>query len=274
MATDKDLSGIIVRINEAYVEGEKTMRKALSHYRECGKWLAECQAVVPRGEWMKWVESNCKFSPQTAANYIRIAAEWDQISGAKNLHTALCELATPREPVAKVSPVPEVTPHVAHNSGEHEWYTPDTYLDAARIVLGSIDLDPASSDIAQERVRAGVYYTKENDGLSQEWRGNVWLNPPYESGLIEKFIDKLCLHFDDGSVQSGVVLVNNATETGWFQQVAQRSSAVCFPEKRVKSLDPAGHPGAPLQGQAVLYLGPESDRFQSSFESFGLVFRR
>jgi hypothetical protein len=58
-------------------------------------------------------------------------------------------------------------------TGEVELYTPAKYIEAARLVLGKIDLDPASNEIAQRTVRAERHFTVETDGLNQEWHGRV-----------------------------------------------------------------------------------------------------
>ncbi len=162
------------------------------------------------------------------------------------------------------------TAHVGHNSGEVEWYTPGEYLDAARAVLGEIDLDPASSKKAQERVQAGAYYTKKDDGLSKTWAGRVFLNPPYAQPLIDQFCEKVVQEYHSGAVSAAVVLVNNATETTWFAGCAAAARAICFPTGRVKFLNPQGEPkGAPLQGQAVIYFGDNPAAFLSAFAGFG-----
>lgn len=161
-------------------------------------------------------------------------------------------------------------PHVAHNSGENEWYTPPDYIEAARRVMGNIDLDPASSTIANATVQADEFYSKDDNGLEQEWLGRVWLNPPYAAELIGPFIERLAANVEAGNVTEAVVLVNNATETGWFYRLVSVASAVLFTRGRVRFLDPQGNPrGAPLQGQALVYIGQRPDRFFAEFGKFG-----
>jgi ParB family chromosome partitioning protein len=161
-------------------------------------------------------------------------------------------------------------------TGRQDWYTPAVYLDAARAVLGAIDLDPASSDAAQQMVQAGTYFTKENDGLKQPWAGRLWMNPPYAQPFVTQFTEKLAEHFKAGDVSAAVVLVNNATETQWFQTLASEASAVCFLVRRVRFLDADGScpKGGPLQGQAVLYLGDRVDRFLAAFTPLGMCWVR
>lgn len=168
-----------------------------------------------------------------------------------------------REAVKKV--------HVSNNSGNNEWYTPPAFIEAARAVLGGFDLDPASSEVANDTVKAKRIFTAEDDGLSQDWPiGTIWMNPPYAQPLMGQFADRFTSEIRRGS--TGVVLVNNATETAWFQTMSAVCSAICFPKARIRFLDPAGNAtGTPLQGQAILYFGPDRAGFADVFRKFGLV---
>lgn len=162
-------------------------------------------------------------------------------------------------------------PHISYNSGDSEWYTPAKYIDAAILVLGRIDLDPASSASANHVVRASTFYSAEDNGLLKSWRGTVWMNPPYSGELIGKFCEKLIGHFSAGHVPSAIVLVNNATETAWFQSLGRAASSICFPSQRVRFWSPDKTSAQPLQGQAILYLGTDTNAFRVAFSDFGLI---
>jgi phage N-6-adenine-methyltransferase len=175
---------------------------------------------------------------------------------------------TPELQQAIIDRVPIKRAHVANNSGDNEWYTPVKYIEAARSVMGAIDLDPASTQIANDVIGAANYYTAEDDGLTKDWVGNVWMNPPYDGSLIGSFTEKLCESHQMGSVDQAIALVNNATETKWFQALASQASAICFPSGRVKFWHPQKE-AVPLQGQAILYLGCAGHEFARVFSSFG-----
>jgi len=161
-------------------------------------------------------------------------------------------------------------PHIGENSGQSEWFTPAEYVEAARRVMGGIDLDPASTEIANGVVKATTFYTAAQDGLGLPWAGRVWLNPPYSQPLVTQFCERLASECESGTVTQACALVNNATETGWFQRMARASAAICFPDGRVRFWHPE-RASAPLQGQATIYFGERIDAFRADFLAFGFV---
>ena len=70
-----------------------------------------------------------------------------------------------RTPKAIIQDVIQHKPHVTNNSGNNEWYTPQKYIEAARRVLGCIDLDPASCPYANQTVKAEHFFSIDNDSM-------------------------------------------------------------------------------------------------------------
>jgi ParB family chromosome partitioning protein len=155
-------------------------------------------------------------------------------------------------------------------TGNFEWYTPPEYVEAARNVMGSIDCDPASCEIAQQTVRANVYHTAEDDGLAYNWRGNIFLNPPFKFPLVADFAAKLCDEVGNGNVGQAVLLTNNSTDTGWWQRAARAAQAVCFVDGRICFWNASGKPSAPTNGQTFIYFGRRISKFVRAFSDFGL----
>lgn len=77
-----------------------------------------------------------------------------------------------------------MTANIRHSSESVEHFTPKWLVEIARYVLGGIDLDPASSEFANQVVKAPRIYTAEDNGLlAPRWDGRVFLNPP--GGLVD-----------------------------------------------------------------------------------------
>lgn len=162
-------------------------------------------------------------------------------------------------------------PHIARNNGNNEWYTPSNIIELARLVMGSIDCDPASNDKANEIVKATKYFTSEVDGRQQKWEGNIWLNPPYAQPSVSDFCHLVCEKYKTGEIRQACVLVNNATETAFYQGMLELCGAVCFIKGRVRFVDEDGKEGAPLQGQTVLYFGFNIQKFADYFSGLGVT---
>lgn len=156
-----------------------------------------------------------------------------------------------------------------------EWHTPPEYIDAAREVMGDIELDPATCETAQDKIQAKHILTKDDDALLQPWHGRVWLNPPYSMPKIERFVDKLIAEFEQRNVTEAIILVNNSSDTKWFHKLLERFPA-CFTKGRIRFWHPSHESFATRQGQVFFYLGPDwkHEIFVDTFSQFGIVVRK
>jgi ParB family chromosome partitioning protein len=110
---------------------------------------------------------------------------------------------------------------IQQDSGQMEWWTPQPIIDAARAVMGGIDLDPASSAAANERVGATRLFTIADDGLTRAWGGRVWMNPPFYDNA--RFIRKLVAEHAAGHVTEACVITFASLDTAWARML------MCFP---------------------------------------------
>lgn len=160
---------------------------------------------------------------------------------------------------------------LVQQSLSNEHYTPAKYIDAAREVLTGIDLDPASCPEANATVKATEFYSAKDDGLRREWRGRVWLNPPY-GGLTGRFITKLVESYDAGKVSAAIALVNaHCTDTSWFQHLW--TGCLCFTDHRINFAGDDTRSGS-THGSAFAYFGPNEKAFVREFQRFGAVVRQ
>lgn len=104
-----------------------------------------------------------------------------------------------------------------------EWLTPPGLIES----LGEFDLDPCAP-IVRPWDMAKKHYCHLEDGLSHEWHGRVWCNPPYGRDTF-LWLDRLAEHGD------GIALIFARTETkGFHRQIWEKADAIFFFEGRLK----------------------------------------
>jgi hypothetical protein len=166
------------------------------------------------------------------------------------------------------SPIPEPPQDrlaVHYRSDTPEWYTPEHIIVKARQILGSIDLDPASSDTANKMMQAAEYYTEHNNGLALPWHGRVWMNPPY-GDEIGKWTAKLLLEYEDGNVTEALALLPARPDTAWFAPLFRYSR--CWVRGRLRFV--GADNSAPFPS-VIVYLGERPGVFLEQFRELGHI---
>lgn len=116
--------------------------------------------------------------------------------------------------------------HHSAKSRTDEWLTPPAIITS----LGgseSFDLDPCSP-ASRPWDTAKRHYTEADNGLILPWAGRVWLNPPYSTALVGRFLGRMADH------NRGTALIFARTETeAFFSFVWRRATALLFMEGRI-----------------------------------------
>ena len=153
-----------------------------------------------------------------------------------------------------------------------EWWTPQRYVEIARKVMGGIDLDPASCAEANKIINARQFFDRETDGLSQQWHGRVWLNPPYGKDA-RAFVERLLSEWKHNRVTQAIALLNsNSVESLWFTPL--RAFLLCFPRGRIHFKSPNANLTNATHGSVFVYFGKRHATFVKEFSAIGDIFQR
>jgi phage N-6-adenine-methyltransferase len=125
--------------------------------------------------------------------------------------------------------------HAGNSSASETWTTPKELLESLYSVFGVFDLDPCSptSNSRTAPVKAKVYYTVDDDGLSLPWFGRVFCNPPYERALC-RWVNKAYEESRCGNTQTIVMLIPARTDTTFWHQSIVGKAAILFLKGRLK----------------------------------------
>lgn len=106
------------------------------------------------------------------------------------------------------------------------WYTPQDFFDKLNAQYG-FELDVCAT---HENAKCTRYFTKEQDGLKQEWNGICWMNPPYGRG-ITAWMRKAFESSQGGATV--VCLVPARTDTAWWHEYSMKGE-ITFVRGRLK----------------------------------------
>lgn len=74
------INEIVQRVRQLRDEHGYLLRKAAAAAKEMGELLTEARKIIPRSQWRKWIVAELDLTPDTAARYIAIAAQWDRVA--------------------------------------------------------------------------------------------------------------------------------------------------------------------------------------------------
>ncbi len=264
-----------------------------------GQKLIEVKGLLGHGNFGEWLRTEFDWTPQLAGKMMNVARQF----GGQNekifqfAPSALYLLAAPSIPESAKEDAltlaeagEEITfalaksivdrykashaREILHSSESNEWYTPSKYIDGIKQVLGVIDLDPASSEIANQTVMAKQIFTLKEDGLIEKWYGRVFLSPPYgfrgNESNQKLWSKKLIDEWSRGEVSEAILLANAMTASKWFQPLWDYT--LCFTNHQIHFYRPDGSIGnQPTHASVFVYLGQNRERFTDVFSLFGSI---
>lgn len=132
---------------------------------------------------------------------------------------------------------------VHYSSKTPEWSTPQAFFDTLDAEF-DFTLDPAAT---KENAKCKKFYTEEENGLKQDWKGErVFVNPPY-GRVIGDWVKKM----SESGAEVCVALLPARTDTRWFHQYIYGKAQVRLLKGRLKFGD--SKTSAPFPSMVVVW---------------------
>ncbi len=173
---------------------------------------------------------------------------------------------------------------IQHSAKSDAWLTPLPIVKLVRYALGQIDLDPASSSLANERIRASRYINEQEDGLSTDWPAwcSVYINPPGgkagKRGKTIQFWQKLMEYRATGSLKHAIWMGFSIEQLQSTQNKgcpAMGEFPLCIPARRIAFDDEVGvNRSSPSHSNVIAYIPgsvDNTDGFIEAFHSLGTI---
>lgn len=124
-------------------------------------------------------------------------------------------------------------------TGKNDWETPENFYDELNKEF-EFTLDACADEYNH---KCNKYYTKEQDGLKQSWKGEiVFCNPPYSAKEQDEWVKKC---YEESRHATVVMLVPARTDTRRFHEYILPNAEIRFLRGRLTfkgAKDPAPFP--------------------------------
>ena len=134
---------------------------------------------------------------------------------------------------------------VMFSSATDQWETPQAFFDVLDAEF-HFEVDVCA---LPENAKCEAFFTPNDDGLAQEWRGVCWMNPPY-GRQIGRWVKKAYESAKDGATV--VCLLPARTDTAWWHDYCAKGE-VRFIRGRLKF--GGAKSSAPFPSAVVVFRG-------------------
>ena len=137
---------------------------------------------------------------------------------------------------------------VMFSSEKDDWETPPEFFsEISREFCFDVDVCATPENAKCER-----YFTPEQNGLKQPWRGVCWCNPPYGRGVGD-WVAKAAESAAGGATV--VMLLPARTDTQWFHRYIYHRAEIRFLAGRLKFVGATA--SAPFPSMLVIFRSEE-----------------